>query len=258
MQTLQRSKDLILNTDINILSNLPDYSFLKSFFDPYFTGEEETSQASGEFKTIKSLKRFEAAVKKSFLTFPDSRIEQIVTNAYKSGGLSDDVFMLLFWNLSINNDLFSYLNEHVYFPALYSGRVAIRTGEVQACLKELQENNQDVKSWTSTTINETSSSYLRILKKLNLMVGAGATKTIKSPFLSDKQFVLFIYILKVVEEKNNILESEWIPYSFCERPIFIERTLQKKFSNFFELTYSGDKLTITTILPYSEIYNAIK
>ena len=86
----------------------------------------------------------------------------------------------------------------------------------------------------------------------------GLNKKFSTPYLNDKMFILFIYWLKVIEEKSNLLESEWLKYSFCERPIFIERVMQKKFANYFQLQYSGDKLKIETLIPYENIYHAIR
>ena len=71
-------------------------------------------------------------------------------------------------------------------------------------------------------------------------------------------FVLFIYWLNEVETLPNFLVSDWVKYCFCEQEVFIERVLQKKFSKFFELTYTGDKLKIETSIPYESIYDAVK
>jgi len=51
----------------------------------------------------------------------------------------------LFWNASANNELFNYLNEKVFFPAFYSGRVVHKNDEVVACIKDLKLTEDDLK-----------------------------------------------------------------------------------------------------------------
>ena len=63
--------------------------------------------------------------------------------------------------------------------------------------------------------------------------------------------------IAAVEAKTNLLESEWLRYSFCEKSVFIERLMQKKFAKYFQLNYTGDKLKIETTMPYEKIYHAI-
>jgi hypothetical protein len=248
-----------INTDINILSNLPDLEVLKYLFDiKYFEklGKYEHHGFS-DIKSLKSLKRFESAVRKSLLNFKSEKEKYLIDSVFYQESVSNDLKILLFWNLSNNNELFQYLNENVYFPALYSGRITIKSVEVQACIKDLLDKMTEYEKWTPITIAKTSSSYLRLLNKFNLMEGS-LNKKFSTPYLNDKMFLLFIYWLTAVESKTNLLESEWIKYSFCERPVFIERLMLKKFSNFFQLTYTGDNLKIETTVPYSTIYDAVK
>ena len=248
-----------INTDINILSNLPDLDVLKYLFDIKYFEELGKYDHHGfsDIKSLKSLKRFESAVRKSLLNFKSDKEKHLVDSVFYQESVSNDLKILLFWNLSNNNELFQYLNENVYFPALYSGRITIKSIDIQACIKDLLDKTKEIEKWTPITIVKTSSSYLRLLKKFSLMEG-GLNKKFSTPYLNDKMFILFIYWLKVIEEKTNLLESEWLKYSFCERPIFIERVMLKKFANYFQLQYSGDKLKIETLIPYENIYHAIR
>ena len=248
-----------INTDINILSNLPDLDVLKYLFDIKYLEKLGKYDHHGfsDIKSLKSLKRFERAVRKSLLNFKSDKEKYLIDSVFYQESVSNDLKILLFWNLSNNNELFQYLNENVYFPALYSGRITIKSADIQACIKDLLDKTLEMEKWTPITVAETSSSYLRLLKKFNLMEG-GLTKKFSTPYLDDKMFLLFIYWLKAIEEKSNLLESEWLKYSFCERPIFVERLMQKKFSNYFQLQYSGDNLKIETLIPYENIYHAIR
>src|SRR5205085_8375486 len=117
--------------------------------------------------------------------------------------------LMLFWNSSVNNDLFNYLNAHVYFPSFYSGRLVIKKEEVAACIKELKETEVIVQGWTIVTIETVARKYLTLLKKFNLMEGS-LNKAIIHPYLNDKMFVMFVYWITAIEVRSNLLESEWL------------------------------------------------
>lgn len=250
---------MLINTDINILGGLPDLNLISHFL---FSNKNETNQPTGHYsytaiKTDKSVKRFEKAITGTLLHF-ESRNVALLVNAILSGeSISYDSLLVLFWNASKNNELFHYLNTQLFFPAFYSGRLLLKKEEVGACIKELKHTEDVVKQWTNVTIETVARKYLTLLKKFNLMEG-GRTKKILHPYLNDKMFVLFIYWFTATEVRPNLLESEWLSYGFSEHPIFIERVLQKKFSPFFHLSYTGDKLKIDTTIPYADIYEALK
>jgi len=82
-------------------------------------------------------------------------------------------------------------------------------------------------------------------------------KTIEHTFLNDKMFVIFLYWMLSVEQKPNILESTWLKYCFSEKQFFMERVMQKKFSRYFNLNYSGDKLKIEPIVSFENLYNEL-
>ena len=244
-----------INTDINILGGLPDWNLIKLFLseDLHSIKEKGGIHTYTAIKTDKSVKRFEKAIKDTFLRFKNAQAETIFLSVIKQNALSNEILFLLFWNASINNELINYLNTTVYFPALYSGRVSIKKDEIVACLKDLKESEADLKKWSDVTITTTASKYLTLLKKFGLMAGS-VSKTISHPYLSDTMFVLFTYWLTAIAEKPNLLHSEWLLYSFNEKQTFIERLLQKKFSKYFNVVYTGDKLSIEPIKPYDSIY----
>jgi len=250
---------MIINSDINILGGLPDFSLVNYFLkkkliptivnEPYFTFTA--------IKTDKSVKRFEKAIIDTLLRFKNKDIENLFTCSLDEESITNDSLLLLFWNAAFNNELFNYLNEQIYFVSFYSGRISIKQDEVIACLKDLKEREIELKKWSDSTLNVTASKYLTLLKKFHLMEGS-LNKTIVHPYLNDKMFILFVYWIIAVEAKSNLLESQWLKYSFCERPVFIEKLMQKKFSKYFNILYTGDKLKIETIIPYSTIYHVIK
>lgn len=247
-----------INSDINILGGLPDWNLIRLFMNDSI---ESLNQLGGHrsytaIKTDKAVKRFEKAIARTLLQFKNKELELIFRNMISTESISNDSLLFIFWNASDNNDLFNYLNESIYFPAMYSGRVGIRTPEVEACLNELKQTEQDLKKWADSTIQTTASKYLTLLKKLNLMEGS-LNKTITHTYLNDKMFVIFIYWILSVETKSNLLESVWLKYSFLEKQHFLDRILQKKFSKFFNINFNGDYLKIEPVVPYNLLYDAL-
>jgi hypothetical protein len=249
---------MTLNSDINILGGLPDFNLIK-----LFVGESVKSMDHGgghhtytAIKTEKAVQRFERAIRRTLLKFQNIDLERLFKSIITSESTSGNSHLFLFWSASTNNDLLSYLNENVYFPAFYSGRISIRQTEVDACLKELRVSEPVLKKWSDSTIGTSASKYLTLLKKFGLMDGS-LTKTIVHPYLTDQMLMVFIYWLMAVETKANILESSWLKYGFLERQVFIERIMQKKFIKFIEVNFSGDKLKIEPTIPYNEIYDIL-
>jgi Putative inner membrane protein (DUF1819) len=250
---------VIINSDLNILGSLPDWNLVNVFLKESIgtlrkVGGLHTYTA---IKTDKSVKRFEKAISATLIKFCNAEVEVLVRNVLDGEKITNDSLLLIFWNASFNNELLNYLNTEIYFLAFYSGRISIKQDEVVACLKDLKERENELKKWSDSTLQTTASKYLTLLKKFHLMEGS-FNKTIIHPYLNDKMFILFVYWLTTTESKSNLLDSEWLQYSFCERPVFMERLMQKKFAKYFQLNYTGDKLKIETTIPYEKIYDAIK
>lgn len=247
---------MIINSDINVLGSLPDWNLINVFLIESIGKLRAKGglQSFTTLKTDKSVKRFEKAISATLINFQNENVEDIFREAIISEKITKDTLLMLYWNASENNSLLNYLNEKVFYPAFYSGRVTIKNDEVVACLNELKETEVDLKKWADSTIEITASKYLTLLKKFGLMEGS-QNKTINHPHLSDKSFLLYIYWLVALEPNNDILKSSRLNYAFSEKQILIERLLQKKYSKYLNVTYTGDKLRIETLIPYKEIYH---
>ncbi len=247
---------MTINTDINILGGLPDwkliYVFLNEDIKAILSGGGSRSVTT--IKTDKSVMRFEHAITNTLLTFKTEDIESLFRSIIKAEEISADSLLFMFWNASLNNGLLHYINDKLFFPALYSGRVSIKVDEASACINELKQTQSDLKKWSDVTVNTTASKYLTLLKKFGLLDGS-VHKTINHLNVNDKMFVVFIYWLISASEGSNLLNSPWINYGFTERQIFIERIIQKKFNKYFNIMYTGDKLTVEPLISYNEIYN---
>lgn len=247
-----------INTDLNILGGLPDWNLINIFLEKKLSILRKSGGVHHftAIKTDKSVKRFEMAISSTLISFINKDIELLVRNELAGEGISKDSLLLLFWNASYNNDLLDYLNQKVYFLSFYSGRVSIKRDEAVACLKDLRERETGLKQWSDYTLQITASKYLTLLKKFNLLSGT-TSKSISHPYLNDKMFILFVYWLKAIEPKSNILDSTWLKYCFSDMSVFTERVMQKKYSKYYELNYTGDKLKIETLIPYETIHHAI-
>lgn len=247
-----------INSDINVLGSLPDWNLIKVFLteDMYSIKENGGIHTYTAIKTDKSVKRFEKAIKATLLRCEKGNLAPILGKAMNINGINADTLMLLFWNSSVNNQLLFYLNEKVFFPAFYSGRISLKNDEVIACIRDLRLTEEDLKKWSDITITTTASKYLTLLKKFGFMEGS-INKKMVYPNLSDSTFVLFTYWLVAISDKPNLIDSEWLLYGFSEKQAFLNRLLQKKFSKYFNVVYTGDKLSIEPIIPYESIYEYI-
>lgn len=249
---------MIINSDINVLGSLPDWNLIKIFLTEDLDSIKEKGgiHTYTAIKTDKSVKRFEKAIKSTLLKCETRKLTPVLSKAISASGINAETLMLLFWNSSFNNQLLRYLNEKVFFPAFYSGRISLRNDEIIACIRDLRQTEVDLKKWSDITIKTTASKYLTLLKKFGLMEGT-MNKKMMYPNLSDSTFILFTYWLVAISEKPNIIDSEWLLYCFTEKEIFLNRLLQKKFSKFFNVVYTGDKLSVEPIIPYELIYESI-
>ena len=248
---------MIINSDINVLGSLPDWNLINIFLKDSIGSLRLNGglQSFTAIKTDKSIKRFEKAISGTLIKFKNADVDALIKEALISESISNDSLLLLFWNASCNNSLLNYLNNKVYFPAFYSGRVTIKNDEIIACLVELKEKEADIKKWAESTILVTASKYLILLKKFGLMSGS-VNKSIVHPYLSDKMFILFVYWIVSVEPITNIIQSKLLTYSFSDKQVFIDRVLQKKYVKFFNITYTGDKMKIEPLIQYQKIYDA--
>ncbi|MBK8854953.1 MAG: DUF1819 family protein [Saprospiraceae bacterium] len=192
----------------------------------------------------------------NLLSFKNEQLRVMIEGIILKAGVTQETLLILYWNASANNELLFHLNEKVFFPAFYSGRVSIKNDEVIACIKDLKQSENDLKKWSVSTISVTSSKYLTLLKKFGLMEGS-LHKNIVHPHLNDGMFVLFTYWFAAISDKPNLVDSNWIQYCFSEKQNFLDRLLQKKFSKYFNVVYTGDRLSIEPIIPYESIYEYI-
>lgn len=247
-----------INSDINILGGILDLGLIDFLLNESLplSGSKESRQIYSSLKTMKSFKRFENAINNTVIKFNNQSIEFLVRKVLEDEKNSVYGLRILFWNASFNNDLLDYLNQHIYFPALYSGRVTIKNDEVLACLMELKQTEESLQKWSDSTIKITASKYLTVLKKFNLLEG-GINKSILHPHMNDIELILFVYWILAIESKTNILDSKWLQYCFLEKKIFVQQIMQKKLMKYLNVTFTGDKLKIENNFSYEVIIDEL-
>lgn len=247
-----------INSDINVLGSILDLGLINFLLkeNSLLSDANETQQIYTSIKTMKSFKRFEKAINNTVIKFTNQNVEVLVRKLLQNEGISLYALRILFWNASFNNELLDYLNQQVYFPALYSGRVTIKNDEVLACLKELKQTEKLMQRLSDSTIQTTASKYLTLLKKFNLMEGS-TKKTILHHNISDKGLILYVYWLLAIEDRVNILESKWLKYCYLEKEIFVQQIMQKKFIKYINVVFTGDKLKIENNFSYEVIIDEL-
>lgn len=246
-----------INSDINVLGSMADWHLIRVFMmDKVLYETDENIHEYTHVKTQGSVRRFVRAINRTFLQFKNQDVKELYLSLVNGEQLSPDTLLFLFWISASNNDLIRYLTEQVFFPAFYNGRITIRKDEIEACINELKSSEDELQEWTIETVKTTSRKYLTLLRRFGLMEGT-KNKEIRHPHLNDKMFILFTYLIVAINETNNLINTPWLPFSFMEKQVFIDRVLQKRYSKFINVVYTGDRMIIEPILPYTEIYNHV-
>jgi hypothetical protein len=247
-----------INTDINILGSILDLTLISKTLniDREKGSKDPNALSNTSLKTTRSLERYERAIRKTLVFFKKDELRDLFTTVFANEGLSEDCLSLLFLNISFNNELLDYLNQSIFFPAYFSGRIAIKKSEIVACINDLRQTEESIREWSASTIDVMARKYLALLDKFNLMEG-GRYKSIKYRYINDKQLITFAYWLITIESKPNLLESKWLSYGFLEKESFRERILQKKFMKYLDVTYTGDSMKLEPRISYKDIYNEL-
>lgn len=104
---------MIINTTINILGGLPDWNLAIRLLGKNRGEVDESNnfQAYTAIKTTRSIERFESAINDTLIRFQQTWIKSLFAPPLLERRISPETRILLFWNASYNNDLFSYLNR---------------------------------------------------------------------------------------------------------------------------------------------------
>lgn len=247
------------NTDINIIGSIPDYELIYKAIELFSTNNEELENLiikdnQFDFRTEKSRKRFLAAVYSAFLDFVSDDHKELLINLFKSNLSIRSKQMILFWQFASTNKLFFEITKNVFIKSYFSGRVSLPKSDVVAFIKELVSKNDELKdAWSQNTIETIASKYLTILKKLELVEGT-TKKSFKHIQLSNDELLILIYLIKTLEKENpNILNSQFLDFSFISKDSFLNRVKQLAKKDLFEMSFNGEQLKIELKTPYQGI-----
>lgn len=251
------------NTDINIIGSIPDYHLIYKALPMLLNNQSEVEDMlvnnnEFDFRTEKSRKRFLSALNSAFVN-DNNDINELVGNLinyFKNDENTQSI--LLFWLFSLNNKLFFELNRDVFIKYYFQGRAELPKESVIAYIKDLISYNEDLKGkWSEITIETIASKYLTMLKKLNLVEG-NQKKKFKLNRITDEQLTIFVHLISLLENiKNNLLEEEFIDFTFISRENLLDRLKRIGKKDWIKLNYNGAILQVEPVFNNNNIIDGI-
>jgi hypothetical protein len=251
------------NTDINIIGSIPDYHLIYMALPLLLSNQYElenilVTNNEFNFRTEKSRKRFLSALNSAFVNKDEAinELGAILISHFKNDEKSKAV--ILFWLFSINNKLFYELNKNIFLKYYFQGRAELPKENVIAYLKEVIENNPELKDkWSEITIDTIASKYLTILKKLFLVEG-----TQKKHFtfirITDELLALFIHLYILMKDrKSNLLEDEFLDFSFVSKENILDRLKKIGLKDWIIMNYTGTSLSVQPLFNNKTIIDGV-
>ena len=251
------------DTTINIIGGLKDCDVIYKAMDSFFSQEDSLHDMVADrnefnLRTERSRTRVERGVNRAFLQFRSQDHRDLVQSFFKCENSLLDRELFLFWQFSLNNQLFFDISTHVFTRVYFSGRTTISKDDIIAYLKEFLNQNKklDIK-WSESTINTLSTKYLNFMTKLNLLEGV-RKKAFRHITLSAESLVIFLYFAKIYDPDNrNILVNGMLPLSFVTAEDIQERLKRLSLKGLFEMNYNGVTVNIELTHSYKGICDAL-
>ena len=235
------NKKALFNSDTNILGGVPDYAAMIQYAVACL---DDSKESDFSFRTENAGKRFMAAINRCLLTFKNKAHREIINDAFSSDELRiDQKLIVVFWQMSINNELFARITENYYMKAVYAGRLSLRPEEIMSYFFELRREFPGELTWSEATLKLTASKYLTILKKLGLAEGS-QTKEIKYPNIGDELFIIMVKLALAVYPDEPTENNPLFKYAFCDTPSLINRLKSIRFTPYWTLTQLGNNIKI--------------
>tara|TARA_R110002050_G_scaffold158381_3_gene287674 strand:+ start:12239 stop:13018 length:780 start_codon:yes stop_codon:yes gene_type:complete len=252
------------NTDINLLGGIQDFHMIYEALNRHFNGESDlrnvmTQQNSYGIRTESGRKRLYDSINSFVLDFKNNNHKSIYQSFFKNLDLGLPFNLLIFWQLSLNNDLFRVLTKDVYLKFYFQGKAHLTAADILFFINELKETDSDFKQleWSQLTIKAIASKYLTILRKLGLVEGV-KKKVIKHVPISDNELATFLYLFSAVYPNGeNLLFHEFNVFSFVTAENQLERMKKLTRKGLIGMTYTGTKLTIEPIINYKDLSDGI-
>ena len=252
------------NTDINSFGGIQDYHMIHESLRSYFNGESDLKKrfvVDNIFgiRTEEGRGRFYRGIKSSILTFQNVEHEDIYRSFFNTLDQALPYDLLIFWQLSINNRLFSIISKDFYLKYYFNGKLSITGHDVFYFMQDLKEKDEDFKNqnWTKKTTEPVASKYLTVLRKLGLVEGV-QKKQLLHVQISDQEFTLFLYLLiAIYGEGTNFLNHEFNVFSFVSNESFNERVKRVAQKGLIGMEFSGTKLSLKPIFKLNELADGL-
>ena len=230
------------DSGVNIMGSVPNYNVMLDYISDTY-GITEGSTGAFEFRTEKSLRRFIAAIESCILKFKNEKHKSMFFDALANKDYSiQERLVVLFWQLTYSNRLFSRITAEVFMKAVYSGRITITAEEVTSFLRYIKETEKGELDWSEGTIKISGSKYLTIMKKLGLADGT-IKKTIVHPIITNNLFVYFIRFIQTVSD-DKTLHNPYMIFSFSEEPNIVSRLKKIENIQYWDISQIGNEITI--------------
>ena len=230
------------DSGVNIMGSVPNYNVMLDYISDTY-GITEGSTGAFEFRTEKSLRRFISAIESCILKFKNETHKSMFFDALANKDFStQERLVVLFWQLTYSNRLFSRITAEVFMKAVYSGRITITAEEVTSFLRYIKETEKGELDWSEDTIKISGSKYLTIMKKLGLADGA-IKKTIVHPVITNNLFVYFIRFIQTVSD-DKTLHNPYMIFSFSEEPNIVSRLKKIENIQYWDISQIGNEITI--------------
>lgn len=230
------------DSGVNIMGSIPDYNVMLDYISDTY-GFTEGSTGTFEFRTEKSLQRFISAIESCILKFKSDIHKKMFFDALANKEFSvQERLVILFWQLTYSNLLFSRITTDVFMKAVYAGRVTITAEEVTSFLRHIKETEKGELDWSEDTIKISGSKYLTIMKKLGLADGS-IKKTILHPVITNNLFVYYIRFIQAITD-DKTLHNPYMVFSFSEEQNMITRLKKIENIQYWDVTQIGNELTI--------------
>lgn len=251
------------NSNINTIGSIPNYDIFHLAFKTAQSGSfEELEKAlisnnEFNFRTEGARGRFFRGIRSNLLRFENSNQRELVRKLFEANGLEATKRFVIFWQMSLNNDLFYFITKELFLKLYFSGRTYFPVEEIEAYIGHLQEENEDLKKWSPKTVRSLCSKYLTILKKIEFLTGS-KKKEVKHIQADSNTFIFFIYYIhSAFPETVNIYDSKLFEFLFMSKESFSERA--KKIDNlkYYDFSYNGVELQLTPKLQPQELINVL-
>ncbi len=230
------------DSGVNIMGSVPNYNVMLDYISDTY-GITVGSTGAFEFRTEKSLRRFISAIESCILKFKNETHKSMFFDALANKDYSiQERLVVLFWQLTYSNRLFSRITAEVFMKAVYSGRITITAEEVTSFLRYIKETEKGELDWSEDTIKISGSKYLTIMKKLGLADGA-IKKTIVHPVITNNLFVYFIRFIQTVSD-DKTLHNPYMIFSFSEEPNIVSRLKKIENIQYWDISQIGNEITI--------------